>query len=433
MLFYSCFISYGRADKWFERQMHDTLRGRGPWPKSSKAPDNRTESVGTVTHPLPLITPGIASNPPNRSNIVQIASNAEPMSARGTEEDLLKTFLQHIPDGVYFKDRHSRFVRISRSLALRFGLDDPAEAMNKTDFDMFSEEHAKQAFDDEQEIVRTGQPIVDKEERETWPDGGETWVLSTKLPLRDGSGNIIGTMGISRDITERKRVERELQEYRTRLEDLVGLRTAELQRANELLEKDIAARKVTEQELALKAQELAASYAVLHNLSQIDDLTGLYNRKGFLAIANHRMKLASRNAQAFSVAFIDLDGLKKINDTLGHETGNRALIELTGVLKKSFRQSDILGRLGGDEFAVFIGEADESETDSMRRRVQQHLDACNAQPDRSYQLSFSIGIVSTSQTESLDIEALLGRADALMYQHKRAKSPARNSAASAQA
>jgi diguanylate cyclase (GGDEF)-like protein/PAS domain S-box-containing protein len=352
---------------------------------------------------------------------------------RGTEQDLLKAFLQHIPDGVYFKDRHSRFVRISQSLALRFGLNDPAEAMNKTDFDMFSEEHAKQAFDDEQEIVRTGQAIVEKEEKETWPDGRETWVLSTKLPLRDASGNIIGIMGISRDITDRKRVERELQEYRTRLEDLVGLRTAELQCANELLEKDIAARKVTEQELALKAQELAASYAVLQNLSQIDDLTGLYNRKGFLSLANHRMKVASRNVRAFSVAFIDLDGLKEINDTLGHEIGNRALIELASVLKESFRQSDILGRLGCDEFAVFIGEADESETDSMRCRVQGHLDACNAQPDRSYQLSFSIGIVSASPTGSLEIEALLARADALMYQHKRAKAPARNSATSGQA
>jgi diguanylate cyclase (GGDEF)-like protein/PAS domain S-box-containing protein len=355
------------------------------------------------------------------------------MPVRGTKEDLLKAFLQHVPDGVYFKDRGSRFVRISRSLALRFGFDNPAEAINKTDFDVFSEEHARQAFDDEQEIVRSGQPIVEKEERETWPDGRETWVLSTKLPLRDDSGDIIGTMGISRDITERKRVERELQEYRTRLEDLVSVRTAELQRANELLEQDIAARKVTEQELALKAQELAASYAVLQNLSQIDDLTGLYNRKGFLALAEHRIKLAVRNAQAFSVAFVDLDGLKRINDTLGHETGDRALIEVASVLKESFRQSDILGRLGGDEFAVFIGEADEDETDTIRRRVQQHLDAWNARPGRSYVLSFSIGIVSTFSAEALDIEALLGQADALMYQHKRAKFPARNDAAGAQA
>ena len=354
------------------------------------------------------------------------------MAVRTTEEDLLKAFLQHIPDGVYFKDRHSRFVRISRSLAIRFGFADPAAAINKTDFDVFSEEHARQAFDDEQQIVRTGEPIIDKEEKETWPDGGETWVLSTKLPLHDSDGNIIGTMGISREITERKRVERELQAYRSRLEELVGLRTAELQRANELLEQDIAARKVTEHELALKAQELAASYAVLQNLSQIDDLTGLYNRKGFLSLAEHRVKLALRNAQAFSVAFVDLDGLKAINDSLGHETGDRALVEVATVLKESFRQSDVLGRLGGDEFAVFIGEADESETNSIRSRVQLHLDACNAVPNRAYRLSFSIGIISTSSAEGLDIEGLLRKADSLMYQQKRAKPLIRNGAAGAQ-
>jgi PAS domain S-box-containing protein len=234
------------------------------------------------------------------------------------DEDLLRVFLEHIPDGVYFKDRESRFVRVSRSLAARFGLSDPVEAINKTDFEMFSEEHARKAFADEQDIIRTGQPIVEAEEKETWPDGRETWVLTTKLPLMDHRGNVIGTMGISRDITERKRVEQELQKYRVRLEELVAERTAELIRANEELERDIAARKAVEQELAQKAEELARSNAVLEHISLIDDLTGLYNRKGFLALAEHRMRLANRTAEPFSIAFVDLDGLKKINDTFGH-------------------------------------------------------------------------------------------------------------------
>ena len=355
------------------------------------------------------------------------------MPKRGKEEDLLKAFLEHIPDGVYFKDRDSRFVCISRSLAARFGLKNSDDAINKTDFDMFSEEHARQAFNDEREILRSGKPIVDKEEKETWNDGRETWVLSTKLPLQDGNGNIIGTMGISRDITERKRVELELEKYRTQLEDLVFQRTAELRHANELLEKDIAVRKVTEQELALKAQELAASNAVLENLSLIDDLTGLYNRKGFLALAEHRMTIALREEQAFSVAFIDLDGLKEINDSFGHETGNNALVEVANVLKESFRQSDILGRLGGDEFAVFILHADQDETDGIRRRIQQHLDACNAAPNRRYKLSFSIGIVSQGSAKSSDIEGLLGKADALMYEQKRAKTLSRREMGGGQA
>lgn len=343
------------------------------------------------------------------------------MPSRGTKENLLQAFLEHIPDGVYFKDCQSRFVRISRSLSLRFGLKDPGDAINKTDFDMFSDEHAQQAFADEQEIIRTGQSIIDKEEKETWPDGHESWVLTTKLPLRDDRGNIIGTMGISRDITERKRVERELKEYRTRLEDLVASRTAELQRANAQLEQDIASRKITEQELALKAQELAASNAVLENLSLIDDLTGLYNRKGFLALAEHRTKLALRSSEPFSIAFIDLDGLKHINDTLGHEMGDRALVETANILKESFRQSDVVGRLGGDEFAVFIVEADEGQKAGILSRIQHHLDACNTQPGRCFHVSFSIGIVSSASAKDSNIETLLGKADALMYEQKRNK------------
>jgi diguanylate cyclase (GGDEF)-like protein/PAS domain S-box-containing protein len=349
------------------------------------------------------------------------------------EEDILHVFLEHIPDGVYFKDRDSCFVRISRSLAHRFGLKDPADAINKTDFDMFAEVHAKQAFADEQEIIRTGQPIIEKEEKETWPDGRESWVLTTKLPLMDRLGNIIGTMGISRDITERKRNERELQEFRSRLEALVASRTAELVQANELLEQDIEARRVVERELALKAQELSASNAILENISIVDDLTGLYNRKGFLALADHRVKLAYRTGEPFSIAFVDLDGLKSINDTLGHQAGNRALVDAAGILKDSFRQSDIVARLGGDEFAVFVAEAEEAKIANIVGRIQEHLAAANAAPERDYHLSFSLGVVSSRSAKDSDLETLLGRADKLMYEHKRNKRSDREKAESGEA
>jgi diguanylate cyclase (GGDEF)-like protein/PAS domain S-box-containing protein len=348
--------------------------------------------------------------------------------SRILEEDLLRAFLEHIPDGVYFKDRKSRFVRISRSLAIRFGLSDPVEAINKTDFDVFSEEHAKQAFADEENIIRTGQPIIDAEEKETWPNGGETWVLTTKLPLLDHKGTVIGTMGVSRDITERKRVERELQQYRARLEELVAERTAELIRANEKLERDIAARKVVEEELALKAQELAKSNALLESLSLVDDLTGLYNRKGFFALAAHRVKLANRRGEPFSIAFVDLDGLKRINDTFGHQAGNRALVDSANVLRECFRESDILARLGGDEFAAFIAEAEESKIASITSRIEQNLAACNSAAGREFRLSFSTGIVSGGGPKTSDLETLLASADTLMYQQKSSHQRSRDEA-----
>jgi two-component system, sensor histidine kinase and response regulator len=186
-----------------------------------------------------------------------------------TERQLLEAFLEHIPDNVFFKDRDSRFVRISRAMSDYFGLGDPAQAVNKTDSDIFSSEHALEALADEQEIIRLGRSIVRKEEKETWPDGRETWVLTTKVPLRDRQGQIIGTMGISHDISERKRVHRELQEYKDHLEELVAERTAELRLANELLAQDIAARKLTEQELARSNAELEQfAYVASHDLQE---------------------------------------------------------------------------------------------------------------------------------------------------------------------
>ena len=128
------------------------------------------------------------------------------------ERHLLRTLMDNLPDVIYFKDRESRFTRINKAHAKGFGLSDPAQAIGKTDFDFFAEEHARQAFADEQEIIRTGQPILAKEEKEAWPDGRETWVSTTKMPLRDANGNILGTFGVSRDVTERKSMEGQLRQ-----------------------------------------------------------------------------------------------------------------------------------------------------------------------------------------------------------------------------
>jgi two-component system sensor histidine kinase/response regulator len=127
-----------------------------------------------------------------------------------TEEEL-RTLMDTIPDSIYFKDRQSRFIRVNKTLARLAGVEDPCELLGKSDFDLFTDEHARQAYEDEQEILRTGQPLVGKEEKETWPDGRITWVSTTKMPFRDTQGQIIGTFGSSRDITERKRVEEELR------------------------------------------------------------------------------------------------------------------------------------------------------------------------------------------------------------------------------
>jgi two-component system cell cycle sensor histidine kinase/response regulator CckA len=123
------------------------------------------------------------------------------------EQALLTDLLDTIPDRIYFKDRQSRFVRINNRMAEVAGLPDAAAAVGKTDFDLFGEEHARQAFEDEQKIMETGEPMVDYEEKENWQDGRIGWVSSTKFPLRDAQGKVTGLVGISRDITARKHLE----------------------------------------------------------------------------------------------------------------------------------------------------------------------------------------------------------------------------------
>ena len=129
---------------------------------------------------------------------------------RLSAELLLRAIMDHVPDLIYFKDRRSRFIEANHAAAMRFGVGSTAEAIGKTDFDLFTAEHAQAAFEDEQHIIETGEPLLNFEEKETWPDGRQTWVTTTKLPLRDASNKIIGTFGISRDITRRKLAERAL-------------------------------------------------------------------------------------------------------------------------------------------------------------------------------------------------------------------------------
>ncbi len=126
------------------------------------------------------------------------------------ERFLLRTLMDNLPDRIYFKDAQSRFLRNSRAHLERFGLTEASQAIGKSDFDFFTEEHARKAYEDEQQIIRSGQPLT-TEEKETWPDGSVTWALSTKLPLRDEQGQTIGTFGISRDITARKNAEEALR------------------------------------------------------------------------------------------------------------------------------------------------------------------------------------------------------------------------------
>ncbi|MGA2535599.1 MAG: EAL domain-containing protein [Terracidiphilus sp.] len=282
------------------------------------------------------------------------------------ERELLDAFLEHIPDNVFFKDRDSRFVRISRAMADYFGLADPIQAVGKADSDFFSSEHAQQALADEQEIIRTGQPKIGIEENETWPDGRESWVLTTKVPLKNRRGQIIGTMGIAHNITERRQA------------------------------------------------ELRVRYMALH-----DALTGLPNRVLLEDRLSQAIAVASRNQKSVAVLMLGLDRFKDINDSFSHDAGDRLLEAVSLRLQASLRASDIVARLGGDEFIVGLPlVVSKEEIETVAHKVLASLAEPFQIDGHQLQISASIGI-SVYPADEDSPGALLQFADTAMYEAKK--------------
>lgn len=147
--------------------------------------------------------------------------NKRAEAALAYERNLLNTLLTRSEDKIYFKDRESKFIRASVSMAGMFKVQKPEDLIGKSDRDFFSEEHVRDALADEQKIIRTGEPLVDKIEKETWPDGHISWALTTKMPLRNEAGEIIGTFGISKDITALKQAEEGLNRERNFLRAII--------------------------------------------------------------------------------------------------------------------------------------------------------------------------------------------------------------------
>jgi PAS domain S-box-containing protein len=142
-------------------------------------------------------------------------------AAYARERDVLNTLLENVPDRIYFKDRESRFVRINHALTKLLGLNAPEEAYGKTDADFYDESHSSEALADERRVMATGEPIIGKVEFETLADGRRSWSLTTKLPLRNRRGEIVGTCGISREITEIKEMELALSAERNLLRSVI--------------------------------------------------------------------------------------------------------------------------------------------------------------------------------------------------------------------
>jgi len=280
---------------------------------------------------------------------------------------LLHTLMDTIPDQIYFKDRNSRFTRINSAEAKVFGLTSPSEAVGRSDFDYFSAEHAEQAFRDEQEIVRTGLPLVNIEEKETKPDGSVRWVSTTKMPLRNTEGRIIGTFGVSRDITRRKEFEEQL--------------------------------------------ERQAFY---------DGLTEMPNRTLFTNRLHHlfRREHGLESGRPFAVLYLDVDRFKGINDSFGHEAGDDLLKQIARRLERCVRASDTFARLGGDEFTALLedvhGEADATR---VAAKIHEELSEPFFVRDVEVFATASVGI-AVSGSHYKQPEDMLRDAHTAMYRAK---------------
>ncbi len=276
------------------------------------------------------------------------------------DDGLLLAALMGLLQGqVYFKDLQSRFIQINGTQAKALKLGSPAEAVGKSDFDFFTEEHARPAFADEQEIIRTGRPILDKEEKETWPDGRITWVSTTKMPLRNQDGLVIGTFGFSRDVTESRRMREALTDSETQLAS-----------ASEELT-------MVSQSMVASAGETATLADFLHGASQQVSTT-VNSVAGSASQVQESIREISKNANdsarvaknAVDVAESAKDSMKKL------ETSSREINKVIKVINSIAQQTNLLAlnatieaaRAGeaGKGFAVVANEVKELAKQTAR-------------------------------------------------------------------
>lgn len=195
----------------------------------------------------------------------------------------------------------------------------------------------------------------------------------------------------------------------------------ELGRLHARLEQEAAHLRMANAQLQREIAEYKRVAAEIRKISLRDELTGLYNRRGFITLAEQQLRAAKRAKSQIMSVFIDVDDLKGINDTLGHKEGDKVLIDTATILRATFRESDILARIGGDEFAVLTSDVTELSKEVFSLRLQQGIDDWNGREFRQYQLALSWGAATYVPESSLSLDQLISAADELMYAQKKTK------------
>jgi diguanylate cyclase (GGDEF)-like protein/PAS domain S-box-containing protein len=294
----------------------------------------------------------------------EIANHLASQKNWTAERALFRAMIDQVPDYLFVKDTQSRFVVANRAVAADLGLP-PEELIGKTDFELHPAELAARFFADEQRVISSGQPMLDIEEFVVGVLGDKKWLSTTKVPLRDELNEIVGIVGISRDVTERKRAEDQI-----------------------------------------------------HFMAHHDALTGLPNRTLLRDRLSQALLQATRSDFRVTVIFIDLDNFKIVNDSLGHNAGDTLLRTLASRMVECVRATDTVVRLGGDEFVVLlIDQPDNPGVGPTLDRIQAAIREPVPVEGQLVHVTCSVG-VAASPEDGTDADVLLMNADIAMYRAK---------------
>jgi diguanylate cyclase (GGDEF)-like protein/PAS domain S-box-containing protein len=300
-------------------------------------------------------------------------------------EKRYKDLLSHLPVGVYRTTPEGKIIAANPALVRMLGYESEAELRHVDVKDLYVQSrdrdvHLKKL---EKRQVTSGDFMLRRK------DGRTIWGRDYPRAITDKNGKIVFCDGILVDIGIQIKSDKSL--------------------------------KATMGKLASSQREREAMILKLKEASITDELTGLYNRRGFFTIAREYIRLAARRKTKMFLLYLDMDGLKQINDTFGHHMGDQALLQLTAFLKQTFRSSDVKGRMGGDEFAVFPIDSSLAGVETALARLQKAFDDFNAASDKPFRMSISAGMAYFDPEHPATIEDLLMRADKLMYERKRSK------------
>jgi diguanylate cyclase (GGDEF)-like protein/PAS domain S-box-containing protein len=309
-----------------------------------------------------------------RESLERLAAVSRAISAGASIEDgdwaseraLFRAMIDQVPDYLFVKDRDGRFVIANRAVAGDLGAT-PEDIIGKTDFDLHPREHARQFHADEQQVIATGVPMIDIDEYIVDVHGRQKWLSTSKLPLRNDAGDIVGLVGICRDVTERKRAEEQI-----------------------------------------------------HFMAHHDALTKLPNRATLMDRLTLAIATARRGNGRVTVVFIDLDNFKLVNDSLGHNAGDTLLKTVAERMVHCVRGSDSVVRLGGDEFVVLlVDSADAARPVAVIDRLRSAITEPIPIEGQLFRVTCSVGVASFPG-DGEDAETLLTNADIAMYQAKEA-------------